>query len=133
MLFNGTATGNRNLWLTHLNDGTPPRQVTTLPNDVVSHSSLSPDGSRVAFAATTTGNSDIWTQHMDGSDLRQLTNDEAADSWPVWSPDGQSIVFTSDRENRRETWRMPAAGGRAEKVIDGFFRGDWIVDQDGRS
>ena len=31
-----------------------------------------------------------------------------------------------------ETWRMPAAGGRAEKVIDGFFRGDWIVDKDGR-
>ncbi len=101
LLFNGTATGNRNLWLTHLNDGTPPRQVTTLPNDVVSHSSLSPDGSRVAFAATTTGNSDIWTQHVDGSDLRQLTNDEAADSWPVWSPDGQSIVFRTYRENRR--------------------------------
>jgi eukaryotic-like serine/threonine-protein kinase len=132
LLFNGTATGNRNLWLTHLNDGTPPRQVTTLPNDVVSHSSLSPNGSRVAFAATTTGNSDIWTQHVDGSDLRQLTNDEAADSWPVWSPDGQSLVFTSDRENRRETWRIPAAGGRAERVIDGSFRGDWIVDRDGR-
>ena len=132
MLFSGSATGSRNLWLARLGEATPPRQVTALPGDVVSHSSLSPDGTRVAFASIAAGNSDIWTQNVDGSDLRQLTNDDAADSWPVWSPDGQSIAFSSYREGRQETWRIPASGGRAERVIDGLFRGDWIIDQEGR-
>jgi dipeptidyl aminopeptidase/acylaminoacyl peptidase len=132
MLFSGNATGSRNLWLARLSDATPPSQVTALPGDVVSHSSLSPDGTRAAFASIAAGHSDIWTQNVDGSDLRQLTNDEAADSWPVWSPDGQSIAFSSYREGRRETWRIPASGGRAERFMDFYLRGDWIIDQEGR-
>jgi serine/threonine protein kinase len=132
VLFNGNATGSRNLWLARLSDAATPRQVTALPGDVVSHSSLSPDGTRIAFVSIAAGHSDIWTQNVDGSDLRQLTNDEASDSWPVWSPDGQSIAFSSYREGRQETWRIPASGGRPERVIDGLFRGDWIIDREGR-
>lgn len=79
-----------------------------------------------AFASRATGNSDIWTQNVDGSDLRQLTNDEAADAWPVWSPDGRWVVFASLRVGGWETRLVPAAGGPAEKIMDGFFRGDCI-------
>jgi Tol biopolymer transport system component len=49
----------------------------------------------------------------------------AADSWPVWSPDGRWLAYTSLRGTQQETWRIPAAGGTAEKLFDGFFRGDW--------
>jgi serine/threonine protein kinase len=141
LLFNGSASGSRNLWIMPLDGTRSPRQITALPNDAVSHSSLSPDGTHVAFASIASGHSDIWTQNIDGSDLRQLTDDEPADSWPAWSPDGHWIVFASQREGRQETWRVPSGGGPAEKIIDGFFRGDcfpepantgtWLVSSDG--
>jgi Tol biopolymer transport system component len=131
LFFNSPRTGSRNLWAKTLDDASPPRQITAIGDDAVTHASLSPDGLQVTFASFAGGASNIWTQRVDGSGLRQLTSDAAADSWPVWSPDGQWIAYTSTRQNRRETWRVPAAGGAAEKLFDGFFRGDWIRQPDG--
>ena len=111
ILFNSAASGGFNLWTMPVGGAGRPRQITALPGSVISHASLSPDGSHVAFASNATGNSKIWTQSLDGSGLRQLTNDEGADSWPIWSPDGQWIVFRSDRDSQRqETWRVPSKG-----------------------
>ena len=132
LLFNNATTGSRNLWTMPLDGSVPPRQITAIAGYNVMHSSLSPDGTRVAFVSRTTGNSDIWTQNVDGSDLRQLTNDAAADAWPVWSPNGEWIVFGSLNEGRWETKRIPASGGVPEKVVDGFFRGDLISQPDGK-
>jgi Tol biopolymer transport system component len=126
LLYNNATTGTRNLWTVPPDHSSPSRQITMIEGDNVMHSSLSPDGSRVAFVSRATGNSDIWTQNVDGSDLRQLTNDEAADAWPIWSPDGEWIVFGSLRDQQWETRRVPAAGGPDEKIVDGFFRGDCI-------
>ncbi|MFZ2097045.1 MAG: protein kinase [Anaerolineales bacterium] len=39
--------------------------------------------------------SDIWTSNLDGSDLIQLTTDGNEKSNLHWSPDGQSVVYTS--------------------------------------
>lgn len=128
VLFNSPASGSRNLWTGPPHPGAHLSQITTVPGDAISHSSLSPDGTRVAFGSIAAGHSDIWTQRVDGSDLRQLTNDEPADSWPVWSPDGEWIVYQSYRADRQqqEMWRIRAAGGSPEKLMDGGFRGDWI-------
>ena len=126
VLFNSPASGSRNLWTAPPDPGAHLSQITTVPGDAISHSSLSPDGTRVAFASIASGHSDIWTQRVDGSDLRQLTNDEPADSWPVWSPDGEWIAYQSYRADRQETWRIRASGGSPEKLLDQGFRGDWI-------
>jgi Tol biopolymer transport system component len=131
LLFNSALAGSRNLWTMPLDGSAPPRQITTVPGDVVMHSSLSPDGSQVAFVSSMTGNSDVWIQNVDGSDLRQLTNDPAAESWPAWSPEGRAIMYGSLRDGQWETRLVPAGGGAAEKVQDGFFRGDWIRKPDG--
>jgi len=130
LLYNSPASGSRNLWIMPLDASSRPRQVTAVTGDAVGHSSLSPDGTRVAFVSFEGGASDIWTQNVDGSDLRQLTNDPAADSWPVWSPDGRSIVFTS-AGGSRETRVVPAEGGPSQKLVDGFFRGDWVEQPGG--
>ena len=126
LLYNSPASGSRNLWTMPLDDSSKARQVTALSGDAISHSALSPDGTRVAFVSFVGGASDIWTQNIDGTDLRRLTNDPAADSWPVWSPDGRSIVFTSVRDGRQQTWVVPSNGGPGQKLVDGFFRGDWV-------
>jgi Tol biopolymer transport system component len=127
LLLNGGVTGTSELWTMSLDGNASLRQITSSGNNVITHASLSPDGSRVAFASGATGKSKIWTQNIDGSDLRQLTSDDAADHWPVWSPDGQTIVFGSEIGGTiRETRMVSAAGSPTEKIIDGFFRGDWI-------
>ncbi|MFI4944335.1 MAG: protein kinase [Burkholderiales bacterium] len=132
LLFNSATTGSRNLWMTPADGRSPPAQITTVPGDDVMHSSLSPDGSRVAFVSRAAGTADIFVQDVDGTSLRQLTGDEGADSWPVFTPDGKSIVLTSSRpDGAIETWQVPAAGGRAEKLFDGFFRGDLFARRDG--
>jgi hypothetical protein len=75
--------------------------------------------------------SDVWIQNVDGSDLRRLTNDVASNFWPVWSPDGRRIVYTSAQLTGPETWVAAADGSGAEKLMDGFFRGDWMKDPNG--
>jgi dipeptidyl aminopeptidase/acylaminoacyl peptidase len=123
LLFSGRG---RDLWTMPLDRLARPTQITALARRGAFHSSLSPDGSRVAFVSSGEGPSDIWVQHVDGSGLRQLTSDAAPDTWPVWSPDGKWIVFGSLRGGSPATWRIPPGGGEAERIIDGFFRGDVI-------
>lgn len=48
---------------------------------------VNPDGSTFAYLE-----SNIWLVNLDGSGLRQATNSNA-DASPVWSPDGQQILF----------------------------------------
>ena len=75
--------------------------------------------------ATMAGSSDLFIVDRDGSNLRRLTNDKYADLHPVWSPDGNTIAFATDRGPRDRfqqarasatsaspctTW--PAAGSR---------------------
>ncbi len=104
LLFSSPFSGSRNLWSMPADGSAPPRQITEIPGSAVGHSSLSPDGSQVAFVSIASGNSDIWVQNVDGSGLRQLTDDVAAEAWPVWSPDGGRIVFAATREGVQETF-----------------------------
>ena len=131
LLFNNAVIGSRNLWTMPLDGPTGPRQITSIPGDAVMHSALSPDGTMVAFASNSTGQADIWVQNVDGSNLRQLTNDAGANAWPMWSPDGRTIMFSA--ADGSETWKAEVTGGRTEKVASGFFRGDWITTRDGRA
>jgi serine/threonine protein kinase len=126
LLFNSPSSGSRNLWMMRLDGQSNAHQITAVSGNAITHSAMSPDGTRVAFVSFAGGASDIWSQNVDGTDLRQLTNDPAADSWPYWSPDGRSIAFTTLRDGVQQTWLVSADGTRPEKLIDGFFRGDWV-------
>jgi serine/threonine-protein kinase len=57
---------------------------------------FSPDGTRVAFEARNP-RSDMWIWEIRRRLLTQVTSDAASDVLPVWSPDGQRLVWASDR------------------------------------
>jgi TolB protein len=49
-----------------------------------------------------------------------LTDDPAIDTEPVWSADGRTIFFTSDRAGGPQVYRMAArAGERAQRITFG--------------
>jgi eukaryotic-like serine/threonine-protein kinase len=78
---------------------------------------ISPDGSRVAVAQTgSQGNIDIWVLDVAHGNNRRLTFDPATENFPVWTPDGKQIVFTSDRGGHRDLY-MHAADGSGEDQL----------------
>lgn len=55
---------------------------------------ISDDGSRVLFVSNRTGQSQVWVMNADGSDPRQLTDDNGGGQTPRWSRDGTMIAFS---------------------------------------
>ena len=70
----------------------------------------SPDGSRIAYIDGASGLQEIYVMDADGTNVVQLTDNEAADFSPDWSPDGSRIAFESDRDGGQEIYVMNADG-----------------------
>ena len=64
-----------------------------------------------------TSHSHLYLYREDGKLLRQLTNDNSGqDSGPIFSPDGEKIVFTREKpENVREFWSVKPRGTDVKK------------------
>lgn len=75
---------------------------------------ISPDGKNIAF----TYKGDIYKVSTNGGSAVRLTTMPSVESRPVWSPDGKSIAFASDRNGGQDIFIMPAAGGEAVRLTD---------------
>jgi dipeptidyl aminopeptidase/acylaminoacyl peptidase len=70
------------------------------------------------------GDYEIFTINPDGTGLIQLTHNSAQDYYPAWSPDGESIAFSSNRDanpdgpNDHEVYVMSADGTNQRRVTD---------------
>jgi Tol biopolymer transport system component len=60
----------------------------------------------------------IYVCNADGSDSIQLTKGDKNSSNPKWSPDGQWVAFTSDRDSKNNLYILPLLGGESEKITD---------------
>jgi len=104
----------------------------------VSDPQLSPDGRWIAYVVGVVdvpGNrtdSDIWVALADGSGTpRQLTASPKQDRHPRWSPDGQWILFESNRGGDYQLYTMPVSGGEARpltRVATEANQGIWSPD-----
>lgn len=73
---------------------------------------ISPDGATIVFAYK----GDLYRVPSDGGVAVPLTLHEAHDFMPVWSHDGKSIAFASDRFGNFDVFIMPATGGEARRL-----------------
>ena len=81
--------------------------------------SVAPDGQHVAVARldARSGTSDIWV--FGPGRVARVTDDAAWDGDPVWTKDGEHVVYSSRRDGRWRIYRRPAmAVGPEEQLLD---------------
>jgi Tol biopolymer transport system component len=93
---------------------------------------LSPDGTEVATERNDGGNPDIWLASLSrGTDTR-FTFDSANDGYPVWSPDGARIAFSSDRAGNFDLYQHASSGAGQDELLFqsdlNKFGTDWSGD-----
>ncbi|MBA3297744.1 MAG: PD40 domain-containing protein, partial [Acidobacteria bacterium] len=112
----------RGLW-TAASDGSDVRRIDgTAPvyYTIPMGPALSPDGSQVAYFHAVNGpNGDFWVIPSAGGTPRRLTSDLREGGWPVWTPDGNAVVFSSARAGSRTLWQIPARGGEPVPLTSG--------------
>lgn len=73
---------------------------------------ISPDGQTLLFEYK----GDIWSVPSGGGNAVPLTLSESYEFSPVWSHDGKSVAFASDRYGNFDIFVMPSTGGEATRL-----------------
>jgi Tol biopolymer transport system component len=74
--------------------------------------SLAPDGDHIAGARQ-----DIWVIHTEHKGITRLTSKEGDNNlYPVWSRDGKTVIFSSNRNGNWEMYTVPENGSQASKL-----------------
>jgi hypothetical protein len=89
----------------------------------------SPDGKHLAFSALT----HLYTMDLPGGPPKRLTNADAHEFGPAWSPDGQWIAYVTWSENGGQIWKTRTDGSGAPQQltrVPAYFR-DVLFSPDG--
>ncbi len=132
--FDSQRDGNRDIYVMDANGGNVRRLTQTSGKLRLSWKpKWSPDRTRIAFHSNRDGTAaegrseenEIYVMNANGGNLRRLTNNDAADLDPVWSPDGNKIAFVSHRDGNPEIYVMDADGGNVRRLTNNF-----VVDRE---
>ena len=74
----------------------------------------SPDGKKLVFISMISGKEQLFTMDVDGSNIVQLTRDDADHEDPAWSPDGSRIAFVLITKDRHSIAVMRTDGSNME-------------------
>jgi Tol biopolymer transport system component len=130
--FNSDRTGDMNIWIHQLSDGSS-RPLTQGPGGDF-QPRFSPDGRRLAFFSTRAGSVDVWVVDVEKGRARRWTEGASVNVNPIFSPDGQRIAYMSDRSGRLEVWTMSSDGAEPRALtqvgVMGHFLA-WTPDSQG--
>jgi Tol biopolymer transport system component/DNA-binding winged helix-turn-helix (wHTH) protein len=118
-------------------DGKNQRKVEGVAPQVGSRSrapSFSPDSSWITYVHHAIASSgDIWLIPSRGGTPRQLSFDNVHCDYPLWTPDGQHIIFSSARRGSQTLWKVRASGGEPQPVLVSAGRDSWPdISRDGK-
>lgn len=97
--------------------GGPPRVLRSLDWVYPKKMDISPDGRWIVydnFAADGKTDRTIFLLATDGSEERRLVDMPGNYLFPLWMPDGRSIVFAGDHNGPEELWMLPVEDGHAK-------------------
>jgi Tol biopolymer transport system component len=79
---------------------------------------FSPDGEWISyFHCPRSPRGDLWVIPAEGGEPRRLTFDDTFGGTPVWTPDGERIVYSSTLGGSRTLWQVTADGGEPEPLL----------------
>ena len=78
---------------------------------------LSPDGTRIAVHRHEGDGGDVWVIEPRGSTTRITFNPAYDNSMPIWSPDGSSLLYASQRNGQWGIYRTPSNGASGEELL----------------
>jgi Tol biopolymer transport system component/tRNA A-37 threonylcarbamoyl transferase component Bud32 len=80
---------------------------------------ISPDGTHIAVTAfdRENGNSNIWVMDIASGRNTKITFNAGRNDFPVWSPDGTSIAFASNRNGHMDIYEKNADGSGEETSL----------------
>jgi hypothetical protein len=83
------------------------------------HAVLSPNDKLavVKIPDSGTGMSDLWIYDIERDIKTRFTFDAADDTWPVWTPDGSRVFFSSNRDGKRYSLYGKDIGGAGEAEL----------------
>jgi Tol biopolymer transport system component len=120
--FTSERNGSADLYRVHP-DGQGLERLTADPA-YDDQAAFSPDEKQMVFVSTrAAGFANLWIQDLATRKAHALTSGHGGDFRPAWSPDGQWIAFSSDRDSS-----LPDAKGRWERL---HIAGIYIVHPDG--
>ncbi len=96
---------------------------------------LSPDGRRVALRVGEAASWDIWVYETERGTMSRLTFQGNSNDSPTWTPDGQRIAFSSDRDGGAPNiyWKRADGAGAAERLTTSKNRqSPWSFSPDGK-
>jgi dipeptidyl aminopeptidase/acylaminoacyl peptidase len=131
--------GDSNVWKMNP-DGSGKVQLTTTDG---AQPVISPDGSKIVFTSTRDyvappppppccywppccdpvdeesngGTEEIYVMNADGTGQTRLTSDSGRDVSPAWSPDGNKIIFMSNRTGNWQIFTIDPSGNNLTQVV----------------
>jgi len=94
----------------------------------VSTAAVSNDANHILFSTISydlpksSSSTDIYICDTNGNNLRQLTNNDAADFHPIWEKEGKGFYFVSYRTGSAQLFHLSLDGGEAEQITN-FYMG----------
>ncbi len=107
------------LWIVARSGG-QARRLTSTPG-AETEPYFSPEGSQIAYTATTAGNTDVYVMPSAGGEPKRLTYHPGMDRVRGWTPDGHRILFASARDSMPQEsffrlWSVGVDGGLPEAL-----------------
>lgn len=123
-------------------DGSSEQRLTD-PEMFAGDPDWSPDGDWIVFSTYplfefnhVPAISNLYRMHPDGSGMEQLTHYETEDlraTQPLYTPNGEWIIFTAVTPSSRSLWAIPADGGESVVIAQGgiYIHGTWQPQPNG--
>jgi serine/threonine protein kinase/Tol biopolymer transport system component len=127
----GTAGGARqHLWFDRAGKELGPLGG---PVSSLNNFALSPDAKRVVVQRQAGSNSDLWMSDLEHGTEGRFTFDASVNGYPVWSPDGSKVAFTSTRAGGVNNLYQRASNGTGQDELlleskDNEAPWDWSRD-----